>query len=570
MLTSRITSDFDIELQLGAGWFLTAINLLNDHGLLAPGLPVIISGVRVTFEPDWDLEISVLGFPVPIFARVQLSDDGTELTITTSLDQVPPITIPFGALSNLAGPPQLVKLPGDDDHEAVLAVLANLNIQAGSQAEDPLPEGEFLPRGDAAAAQSFLPRGQHIAFGMGRATFARFANNVWHTNLRADDGSHPLPDAENKVGDWAKVTMRPESGRLRLTLEGDIPVDSPLIDIVPDPHVTITLLVTPKLVDGKLSFDIETETDVDTGLLGDLFAAFGGGVAGAIVGFIVGLFTGGILIAVLAGAAIGAAVGVITLEVAEVVVEGIVQKEIKAKLDGEPLVEVHCNRDGIVQIAKPAAEEGTFDLSVLDAIPTSIPIHTENPQDEFLYKQSLLVTAIYDDLAVNSDGFGVAGVSGTDERFQPEIVRLTNVTYEGERLVSLTYRRNDGQQQTLAVADVLARAADGELAPPFKIFQEPDDASLRIPEGQLACVCLKPVAIRQDRTIVEEIEFEGGLRLRVPDAIALQDAGALVVLGYQLIHPRDYNAYYRAKADFFKDNNFESLPKIPEEAPEDA
>jgi hypothetical protein len=565
MLTSRIASGFDIELQLGGGWFLTAVNLLNDHGLLAPGTPVIISNVQITFEPDWDLQIDVLGFPVPILARVQLSADGSQLTITTNLPQVPPIAIPFGALSNLAGTPQLVKLAGDDDHEPALAVLANMNIQAGSQSEAPLPEGEFVARGDPAAAQSFLPRGQHIAFGMGRTTFARFANNLWHTNLRAEDGTHPLPDAENKVGSWSKVTMRPESGRFRLILEGDIPVDSPLIDIVPDPHVTITLLVTPMLVDGALSFDIQTETDVDTGLLGDLFAALSGGVLGAIIGFVVGLLTGGILVAVLVGAAIGAVVGVITLEVAEVVVEGIVQREIKAKLDGEPLAEIHCNRDGIVQIAKPATDGGSFNLSVLDAIPTSIPIHTANPQNEFLYKQSLLVTAVYDELAVNADGFGVAGTSGTEERFQPEIVRLTSVMYEDERLQSLTYRRTDGAQQTLSVVDVLGRAADGELAPPFKIFQEPDDASLRIPEGQLACVCLKPVAIRQGRTIVEEIEFEGGLRLRVPDAIALQDAGALVVLGYQLIHPRDYKSYYRAKADFFKDNNFESLPKIPEE-----
>jgi hypothetical protein len=59
---------------------------------------------------------------------------------------------------------------------------------------------------------------------------------------------------------------------------------------------------------------------------------------------------------------------------------------------------------------------------------------------------------------------------------------------------------------------------------------------------------------------VEEIEFENGVRLFVPDAIALQDAAGVVVQGYQLIHPRDYEAYYRAKADFFKDNNFESLP----------
>ena len=73
-------------------------------------------------------------------------------------------------------------------------------------------------------------------------------------------------------------------------------------------------------------------------------------------------------------------------------------------------------------------------------------------------------------------------------------------------------------------------------------------------------VCLKPVQIKQLDTVVEEIEFENGIRIRVDDAVELQDVAAIIVQGYQLIHPRDYNAYFRAKADFFKDDNFESLP----------
>lgn len=109
-------------------------------------------------------------------------------------------------------------------------------------------------------------------------------------------------------------------------------------------------------------------------------------------------------------------------------------------------------------------------------------------------------------------------------------------------------------------SEVIDRATEGELKAPFKLFTKPDDSSLRIPEGRLACVCLKPVQIKQLDTVVEEIEFENGIRIRVDDAVELQDVAAIIVQGYQLIHPRDYNAYFRAKADFFKDNNFESLP----------
>ncbi len=122
--------------------------------------------------------------------------------------------------------------------------------------------------------------------------------------------------------------------------------------------------------------------------------------------------------------------------------------------------------------------------------------------------------------------------------------------------------------------DHMIRGQQVLLQPPFQIgvlhshgMKHHSSFALHSPKhtvllGKLVCVCLKPVAIHQDETIVQEIEFENGLQIKVSDAIALQDAAVIVVTGYQLIHPRDYNAYYRAKADFFKDNNFESLPKF--------
>jgi hypothetical protein len=534
--TSRIASGFDVEMQLGGGWFRTALDLLNAHGLLAPpGVPVIITDVRISFEPDWNLEIDVLGLPVPVFANIALDAMDKELILTTSLAGVPERRIPFDVLEDLAGKPELVRLEGDGEHEPVLAVLANLDIKVAPQTEE--PEGEFLPRGDVSLAQSFLPRGQHIAFGIGKETYAHFANDLWHTELRAEDGTHPLADADNKMGDWTRVSMTGTDGTLKMVLEGVVPLDSPWIDIVPDGDVTIILRLTPSTSDGKLTFDMEIDEDVDTGLLGDLLAG------------IIGAFT------------VGPVTGIILLEIAEVIVEGVVHQKIKAFIDGEtPPPDVHCCEAGVVHIATSTGEEG-FDLSVLDAIPSSIAVSTQNPENELLYRESLLVTAVYDDLTVDGDGFAVAGSSGTAVKFEPEAASLSSVHHEGEQLASLTYQRA-GQRQELSIQEVLVRAAEAELKSPFRIFQKPENADLRRPEGRLPCVCLKPVAIRQEDTIVEEIEFESGLRMRVPDVIALQDAAVLVVTGYQLIHPRDYDAYYRAKADFRTDNNLESLPRF--------
>jgi hypothetical protein len=556
--TLRIASGFDVELQLGGKWFMTAIQLLIDKGIISiPGFSITINDVRISGEVNWDLEIDVDGFDTSVLAKATLNDTGTEMSLTFNIPLIPEQTIPFGALDNIIGIPALVKCLGDTEHESALAILANLKLQTPNQSDEPLSDEEILlqVRGNADNAVSFLPIGSHIAFGMGKETYQRFANNLWHTELRADDGTHPLPDDTDRKGTWDKVSMRGSDGKIIIKLEGEVP-----IDLWPDADVTITLTLTPTINDGKLSFIIESDTDVDTGVLGDIFAFFGGGIAGGIVGFLIGLLTGGILVAVLVGAGIGAIVGVIVLEIAEVVIEGIVQKKIQAKINGEPIENLHCNEKGIVQIATPSSDG--FNLSILDSIPTSIAISTENPVDEPLYKSSLLVTSIYDELSANADGFGVAGTSATEERFQPEIVTLTSVKYLDEDLLTLTFQTETGEEQELSKDEVITRASEGELKAPFKLFSKPDGATLRIPEGRLACTCLKPTAINEPHTIVEEIEFENGVRMRVKDAIELQDVAALIIQGYQLIHPRDYNAYYRAKADFFKDNNFESLPKF--------
>lgn len=559
LTTSRISSDFDVELQLGAGWFKVAVGTLADAGVLAlpNGAPAIVGDVVILpSDPDWDLQLTFIGVPIPVRLKVTLSPDGRELTLTADLAIVPPQTIPFGALTGLSGAPVLTKVAGDNDRADAIVILANLAIHAEPQDADRLPSGETVPRGDVTLVQSFLPSGSDIAFGMGKASYQRFANNLWHTNLRASDGTHPLPGEEDPKGKWNVVSMTGRSGALRVTLKGEVP-----IDLFPDADVTITLILTPSIVDGNLTFRIETDEDIDTGLLGDLLAALAGGFAGGLIGLVIGIFTGGILVGLLIGFGVGALVGVIALEIAEVVVEGIVRKEIRARIGGETLPSVTVRRENLVQIAMPTAEEGQLSLSVLDAIPSSISVHNENPADEILFRRNLLVTSLWDDFSVTRNGFAVAGVAGTDERFEPERVSIARVSYADDVLESVTYRRNDGREQTLTVAEIRARTAAGELRAPFRLAASPTDATFRIPEGKIACVCLDPVRIQREDTIVAEIEFSNGVRLLTPDAIALQDTAAIVVVGFQLIHPRDYNAYYRAKADFFLENNFERLPE---------
>ena len=389
-----------------------------------------------------------------------------------------------------------------------------------------------------------------------RDTFERFANNIWHTNLRAADGSHPLPEGRHEGGTWSRVTVTPEDGKIRLQLDCELPAGSPR-------QVAMSLVLTPAVTDGSLRYSIGPGTSADIRLLDDLFRGTPDGVLGGVMSFVAGLFIGGAAFAELVRARMQSTAGVIGFEVAERIVDGVAQREVRARVGGEPLAEIVCDRSGVAHVARPR-RGGGFDRSLLDAIPCSIAISTEHPGEageELLYRRSLLVTPVYDDCTVSSSGFAVAGACATSEKCQPEIVSLVDAAYDGDRLTALIYQRGDGRRQALPIEEVFARAAGGELRAPFQVLPEPEGAALRVPEGKLACVCLRPVAIRREDTVVREIAFENGLRLKVPDTVSLQDAAALVVLGYQLIHPRGAHAYYRARADSVVDNNFESLPE---------
>jgi hypothetical protein len=554
ILTSRIASGFDVELQLGGGWFATALRLWNEHGLLAPpGHAVTITEVQIGFEPGWDLQIGILGQPGPVLARVELDPAGAHLVVTTSMPGAPARSIALG-VQGVSERPVLVKLPGDAEHEPALALLINLDIDTRpASATNAPPGGVTAPRGNAGDARSFLPRGKHIAVGMGRDTFTRFANNLWHTNLRAADGSHPLPAGGHEGGTWSRVAVTPEDGAIRLQLDCELPAGSPR-------QVAMSLLLTPAVTDGSLRYSIGPGTSADIRLLDELFRGTPDGVLGGVMSFVAGLFIGGAAFAELVRARMQSTAGAIGFEVAERIVDGVAQREVRARVGGEPLAEIVSDRAGVAHVARPR-RGGGFDRSLLDAIPCAMSISTDHPGEELLYRRSLLVTPVYDEWTVDPSGFGVAGASATMEKCQPEIVALVDAAYDGDRLTALTYQRGDGRRQTLSIEEVFARAAQSELRARFQVQPEPEGAALRVPEGKLACVCLRPVAIRREDTVVRAIEFQNGLRLEVPDTVALQDAAALVVVGYQLIHARDSRPYYRARADARADNNFESLPE---------
>jgi len=566
--TTRIRTGFDVEALLGGEWFRVAFQALSDVGKLFPnGLPppappdaaVVVTAVAVVFDPpgrDLRIDFTVDGVPATLLATLALDASGTLLMVTTDLPGVQ-FTVPFDLLDGLAAPPVLQKVPEEEESAPAIALLVNLDLRTSPQSEEPQPLGEHEPRGDPSLAVSFLPLGQDMAIGIGKATFPRFANDAWHTQLRAEDGTHPFPDAENEQGNWESISIAAQSGRIRATLKAHVPIDSPLVDLIPDATITIDIDMTPTLVDGAVVFTMHVDTDVDTGILGDLVA----GIAGGLIGLLVGLFTGGLFLA----AGIGFVVGIIVLEVAEHVAEGIVERRVRASLEGEPAPAplLSCRNDVVVE-ATPEEDSGGLVLGPTRAIPRSIPIHTDRP--DALHERTILVTTRYDEVQMNASGLALAGPAAAEERFQPLEARLIGRTRapspDGEpgQLETLVYRAANGTTVELPLAEVLQRMAEAELAGSPRVRNAPPGSRFRIPEGRLPTVCLTPTNIWREETIITDALFSSGVDLQIREAVELQDAAALVVHGLQLIHPKNANPYFRAPADETLENNFESLP----------
>ena len=560
--TTRIRTGFDVELLLGAGWFRTALQGMADIGALAADLPppappnpvVAITSVEIVFdEPGWDLRVGLTldGFPIELLASLTLSADGSELIIATNVPGAG-TTVPFDVLGALDAVPVLTKVEGGGGFAPAIALLANLDLRASPQQADPDQE---TPRGEPLLLESFLPADQDLAVGIGRDTFPRLANDIWHTQLRAADGSHPLPSEDDPKGSWKVVRMEPLDDRIRLTLAGEVP-----IDLWPDAKVTVEIVIRPTIVDGAVTFDMDVDSDVDTGILGDILAGLAFGLAGLLIGALLG--------GALLGAGIGFVVGVIVLEVVEVVIEGEVRRAIRAELDQQPVAPVlSCTMGRVIAEAIPTGEGGGIALGVLGAIPRSIPIVTDQPDP--LHERTLLVTTTFTEVLVNASGLAMAGTASIQETRQPLPVELTDRRREPAdaqgtegALLALSYRTGDAAVHELPLQDVLARVAEGDLDTPLRIQPLPADADVALLGQRLASVCLLPTNIRRRETVITDIRFSTGLDLRVPEAVMLQDIGALSVRGVQLIHPANAEPYFRAFADGSLDNNFENLPEF--------
>lgn len=351
-----------------------------------------------------------------------------------------------------------------------------------------------------------------IAVGLGAETFSRIANNMWHRlGMESSDGSfsHPVMQGNQKKGHYKSISIKPIDGKLEVKVRSEIYIDN-----WPDADVTTVFHFTPQIIEGALNMEVKlVEFDADTGILGDVLGFLTGGILGMLIGLLFGPAY------LLIGAVIGGVGGVATVEITEAIME-------------------ESYSDDVENVAKNADITSLF-----SSFPVRKRLFSDRRDPFFIRHYEVL--SVFDETTTDSTGMSFAGhaiMTAMNEPVDTTIVNKSRSTAAGNwhGIHSITYHLDTIGDVEMPIREVLRR----------------------IPLQQLACVRLKPTQIHRENTVIQGIRFSSGVDFYTSETVALQDKGVLVLQGFQLIHPKKSNPYYRAWKDTRRENNFESLPNF--------
>jgi hypothetical protein len=303
---------------------------------------------------------------------------------------------------------QMQILDNDSSQKAV-AIYVNLKLKDGPAADSFIAE-----RGDLTQAINFLPAGDDIAFGMPGSLFAKLGNDAFQKMAEeTSDGSgvftYPIHDNPNDKKSDVKgkifgISMYAGRGGLVIDVSGEYFVDTPIIDIIPDPSFNFYIIIKPVVTaDGLIKW--EFDYDLEIGDLYKVLSVFIGVLLGIIFGP-GGFIAGGILALAIVGAQ-------------ELIVEPIALNMIKEEADR------------------------MVDASFFDAIPHRLTVETRRWDP--MYKTHHEIVAKTDAVQITNDGIGFSGLAILDKEPEPvsNVVIRTEKKNADQEIEALWYRVND-------------------------------------------------------------------------------------------------------------------------------
>lgn len=392
----QITVIADIHENLtGQGLDTTSINLFTSFRLNNDGSKIDIQLLTVE---GFIIELAIARFGITreeIVSKMKSKFDRTiDLGIVGSNKSVQSI--------------HMQKLPGNDTHQNAICMYLNLNLRDG-----PVEDSFLAERGDTAKALNFLTNDKDLAFGMPGSIYFKLANDAFQklaeeTSKNSGIFRYPLRNNLNDksgeiTGKFTSVSIFADSGNFIIKISGEYFIDTPVVDIVPDPSFDVYIYCIPIITNGVITWKFDY--DFDIGPFHKFLSVF--------IGTVLVIFFGpGGLIA-------GSFLTLAVFGAQEFVAEPMILKRMEKDLD---------KRDN---------------ATLFDAIPNRLTIETRR-WDPF-YKIHHEIVAKTDSLQITDKGIGFSGVAILDKEPEPiyDVVIRTEKKDANLNVEELYYRVAD-------------------------------------------------------------------------------------------------------------------------------
>lgn len=437
------------------------------------------------------------------------------------------VKIPDNLLGYVSGQFKIKYIQGNSEYEDVIAIMSNLKLDGAS----------VSPEGDVDKAVSFLPKGKEYVLGFNNNTYDMFLQII-------DPKIRKQVNDENSRAHVNNVYFDISDQTITIVTKGKYDAKR-VIDSL-DPRFTIKTKMSFSIQNESVNVDCSSSSEIDKNILYSILGAIAGLFVFSVFGAIIGLH---------ANSFIKIGTKDLCSDMADDFNEGFSAPENYGYHNP--------NGKGNVGVARMHRRDKL--VTHLNCLPNEpIPLFRYS-SGSLLYDYNYAIQLKYSDIAVNQNGFAVAGSLNSISPWATcNNVVLKEMRYAGDNLLSLVYENEQGDTETVAKSKAYEYLKESERLSYFRIDHSADgpvrDAHGKIPMTMLP----KPVATKKKNGKIYEYEFSTGLVGKAKDLIELYEAHLIYIYDVTLVH-RESGNYFRTKKDDTTDNNLDTLPKIEED-----
>lgn len=254
---ARISSGYDIEVNIGSQYLKNVLNAAleaNTFNVPFVNISGITSVVIIPNNPDYNLELTIehdsnlFASPINLLFELSIGENNSSLSHYGDINGYNIGSIPLDGLnfsnSNVVDYEFRV-LPGNSTYQNSYGIYLNIDLSIMPIGFPDIPN---VARGDINNIHSIIPHNKDFAIGFSKASFERFANDMWHE--MSDDNY--IDEIEGADFRFKNIQIIPKTNYIETKLELE-----KIIDNFWDPTINVDANLSVNLVNGDVVNHVE-------------------------------------------------------------------------------------------------------------------------------------------------------------------------------------------------------------------------------------------------------------------------------------------------------------------------